>query len=253
MEEEEFKIPRNLLKTIIADTRVEILKALETRPMTASELSKKLKKHVTTVSEHLDLLKNSNLVERVERSGRKWVYYKLTKEGKKVLHPESYRWIAIIAISFLLVLTYFIFTVDAYPGSIFYGIKRARENLILSLTRNETQRLMKNLEFAEERLKEAKWLVEKEREEDLEDVLEDYESKMEEVQKVLESEKVQKVLEDVSESIPKHVSILRNIFTKTEKIRILKTINKTSEIYNFCMNELRNKTKKPYMPLFKHD
>ncbi|MEM5790670.1 MAG: DUF5667 domain-containing protein [Candidatus Aenigmatarchaeota archaeon] len=253
MEEEEFKIQRNLLKTIIADTRVEILKALEIRPMTASELSKKLKKHVTTVSEHLDLLKNSNLVERLERPGRKWVYYKLTKEGKKVLHPESYRWIAIIAISFLLVLTYFIFTVDAYPGSIFYGIKRTRENLILSLTRNETQRLMKNLEFAEERLKEAKWLVEKEREEDFEDVLEDYESKMEEVEKALESEKSQKVLEDVSESIPKHISILRNILTKTEKIRILKTINKTSEIYELSISELRNVTRKPYMPLFKHD
>ncbi len=250
--EEEFKISRSMLKTIIADTRVDILKALEERPMTASELSKKLKKHVTTISEHLELLRNSNLVERVERPGRKWVYYKLTKEGKKILHPESYRWIAILAISFLLVSSYFILSVNAYPGSILYSIKRARENLILSLTVNEDKRIEKHLEFAEERLKEAKWLVEKGKEEELENILEDYENEMKEVKKEI-TKRAQKVLESISESAPKHISILRNIFAKTEKNKVLETINKTSEIYVLSINELRNATRKPYKPLFEYD
>jgi len=248
---EEFKIPRKMLKTIIADTRVDILKALEERPMTASELSKKLKKHVTTISEHLELLKNSNLVERIERPGRKWVYYKLTKEGKKILHPESYRWIAIIVVSFLLFSSYFILTVNAYPGSIFYGVKRAREKFILSLVRNEDEKLEKHLEFAEERLKEAKWLIEKGKEESLENILKDYEYEMEEIKKGMS--KKRKVLEDVSEAAPKHISILKNIFARTGKSKVLETMNKTSEIYISSINELRNLTKMPYKPLFEYD
>ncbi len=248
---EEFKIPRKMLKTIIADTRVDILKALEERPMTASELSKKLKKHVTTISEHLELLKNSNLVERIERPGRKWVYYKLTKEGKKILHPESYRWIAIIVVSFLLFSSYFILTVNAYPGSIFYGVKRAREKFILSLVRNEDEKLEKHLEFAEERLKEAKWLIEKGKEESLENILKDYEDEMEEIKKGMS--KKRKVLEDVSEAAPKHISILKNIFARTGKSKVLETMNKTSEIYISSINELRNLTKMPYKPLFEYD
>ncbi len=89
-EKDEFKISRRMLKVMTVDTRVDILKALERRPMTASELSRYLKKHVTTVTFHLDVLTENGLTERVERAGRKWVYYKITKPGKKILHPQPY-------------------------------------------------------------------------------------------------------------------------------------------------------------------
>lgn len=101
---EELKISKNLLKTISVDTRVQILKLLEKRQMTASEISQALNKHVTTISEHLDILKNSNLVERVERPGRKWIYYRLTKDADKILRPKVYhRWVLVLSISFLVI------------------------------------------------------------------------------------------------------------------------------------------------------
>ncbi|MCS7106030.1 MAG: DUF5667 domain-containing protein, partial [Candidatus Aenigmarchaeota archaeon] len=160
--EEEVKISRELLKTITVDTRVDILKALEERPMTASELSRFLNKHVTTISEHLEILRSSNLVERIERPGRKWVYYKLTKEGKKILHPTSYRWVMVLTISFLaIILGFFVWNIEAYPGDFFYPLKRARENLQLFLTLSETEKVNKYIELAEERLKEAKVMIER--------------------------------------------------------------------------------------------
>jgi len=99
--EEEFKVSRDLMKAVSADTRTEILHALETRQMTASELSRYLNKHVTTVAEHLELLHESNLVERIERPGRKWIYYKLSKLGKQMLHPQPYKIILVLALSFI--------------------------------------------------------------------------------------------------------------------------------------------------------
>jgi len=99
--EEELKVSRDLMRVVSASTRTEILKALENRQMTASELSRYLDKHVTTVSEHLELLHNSRLVERIERPGRKWIYYKLSNVGKQMLHPQPYRIILVLTLSFL--------------------------------------------------------------------------------------------------------------------------------------------------------
>ena len=99
--EEEFKVSKDMMKVISADTRTEILKALEHRQMTASELSRYLNKHVTTVTEHLGLLNKSNLVERIERPGRKWIYYKLSNVGRQMLHPQPYKVILVLTLSFL--------------------------------------------------------------------------------------------------------------------------------------------------------
>jgi DNA-binding transcriptional ArsR family regulator len=75
------------LKIISSDTRLKILKELKDRPTTVSFLSKTLKKHVTTVSEHLDKLENAGLVERKQRNGGKFVFYNLTDKGKKIIEP----------------------------------------------------------------------------------------------------------------------------------------------------------------------
>ncbi|NIO43968.1 MAG: ArsR family transcriptional regulator [Candidatus Aenigmarchaeota archaeon] len=101
--EKEFKISRRMLKVVTADTRIDILRALEERPMTASELSRHLNKHVTTVSEHLNILEKSDLIERVERPGRKWVYYKISNSGKKLLHPGYNRVVIFLSISVILI------------------------------------------------------------------------------------------------------------------------------------------------------
>jgi len=99
--EEEFKVSRDLMRAVSADTRTQILHALESRQMTASELSRHLDKHVTTVAEHLELLHQSNLVERIERPGRKWIYYRLSRIGKQMLHPQPYKVILVLALSFV--------------------------------------------------------------------------------------------------------------------------------------------------------
>jgi len=99
--EESFRVSKDLMKVVSADTRTEILKALENRQMTASELSRFLDKHVTTVSEHLDLLNRANLIERIERPGRKWIYYKLSGLGRQMLHPQPYKIILVLTLSFL--------------------------------------------------------------------------------------------------------------------------------------------------------
>jgi len=99
--EEEFRVSKDLMKAVSADTRTQILKALENRQMTASELSRYLDKHVTTVAEHLGLLHSANLIERIERPGRKWIYYKLSRSGKQILHPQPYKIILVFTLSFL--------------------------------------------------------------------------------------------------------------------------------------------------------
>ena len=69
--------------------------------MTASELARHLGKHVTTIAEHLDLLAESKLVERIERPGHNWVYYKLSSYGKNILHPHPYKIIFVLSLSII--------------------------------------------------------------------------------------------------------------------------------------------------------
>lgn len=90
MDEKPFYLSKEVLKVLSVETRVEILKALNERQMTESELSRKLNKHVTTIDEHLNCLKETGLVERIETAGKKWIYYKLTSHGKSIIQPKSY-------------------------------------------------------------------------------------------------------------------------------------------------------------------
>ena len=129
--------------------------------MTASELSRKLGKHVTTVSEHLDVLKKSELVERVERPGKKWIYYRLTKPGQRIVHPTSYRFVFVFVVAlFALVGGLYLSSVDAYPGHWLYGLDRNLENLQLLLTPSNLGRAELHIQHAEERLEETKNVIE---------------------------------------------------------------------------------------------
>lgn len=81
-------IDRKALFTLASETRINLLKELDKRRMTQSELSKELGMSKTAVKEHLDKLEEAGLVERSDE-GRKWIYYQLTGKGKYVLHPGS--------------------------------------------------------------------------------------------------------------------------------------------------------------------
>lgn len=76
-------------KALASDTRLQILKALDARPLTVSEMSRLLALNKATVFEHLKQLMAAELTKREEDPARKWVYYKLTWKGKNVLHPEN--------------------------------------------------------------------------------------------------------------------------------------------------------------------
>ncbi len=90
------EIDASTIKALNTKTRQDIIKLLQKRPYTASELSKILNKHVTTVSEHLEMLEKSGLINRNE--GRKWVYYNLTPKGSGIFSPGR-AWSLVLSLS----------------------------------------------------------------------------------------------------------------------------------------------------------
>jgi len=74
-------------KALSADSRVSILKRLNERRMTLSELSKRLDLKGSTIKEHCTILLNAQLIKKIDE-GRKWKYYELTGKGKQVVTPS---------------------------------------------------------------------------------------------------------------------------------------------------------------------
>ena len=84
---DEIILDKKTFKALAIDTRVDILKSLNKRRKTASELSKELHLSVPTIAEHLEKMRKANLVKK-EKQGKKWVYYALTIKGTKILSPK---------------------------------------------------------------------------------------------------------------------------------------------------------------------
>ncbi len=76
----------NVLKALGSETRLRIVGRLKERRMTLTELSSRLGMHASTVKEHLDFMAKTGLVE-INDEGRKWKYYSLTRDCKKLLSP----------------------------------------------------------------------------------------------------------------------------------------------------------------------
>ncbi|MCX6776355.1 MAG: VIT domain-containing protein, partial [Candidatus Micrarchaeota archaeon] len=72
-------------RALSSDTRVGILNTLLEGERTPTDISTKLNKSKATIVEHLDKLREANLVEKIEVDGKKWVFYKLTPRGKSVI------------------------------------------------------------------------------------------------------------------------------------------------------------------------
>lgn len=100
--DEKIVLDRAAFKALASDTRVDILKQLNERRKTLTEISESLKLSVPTVKEHLSNLSNAELIS-MKDEGRKWKYYELTEKGKAVLYPER-RKIWILLVSFLFVI-----------------------------------------------------------------------------------------------------------------------------------------------------
>ena len=74
-------------RALASDVRVEVLKRLDARRETVTDLSNLLGLSKPTLLEHLEKLQSAGLVKRIDEC-RKWIYYELTDKGRKILHPE---------------------------------------------------------------------------------------------------------------------------------------------------------------------
>jgi len=67
------------------ETRAGIMQELEGADRIPTDLSSKLGKSKATIVEHLDALSEAGFVERIATPGKKFVYYRLTQKGKRML------------------------------------------------------------------------------------------------------------------------------------------------------------------------
>ncbi|MEM4255167.1 MAG: winged helix-turn-helix domain-containing protein [Candidatus Norongarragalinales archaeon] len=102
-EEEKIMLDSSSFKALASETRVLILKELDKKRCTASEIGKIMGISVQAASEHLENLRVAGLVERVDE-GRKWIYFTLTEKGKAVLHPDKGKRLWILLSLFALML-----------------------------------------------------------------------------------------------------------------------------------------------------
>ncbi len=76
------------LKALAGETRVRIIKLLDKKALTQSDIAQELKMKSPTVGEHLKSLERADLVDR-EKTDRKWKYYTLTQKARMLLHPHT--------------------------------------------------------------------------------------------------------------------------------------------------------------------
>jgi DNA-binding transcriptional ArsR family regulator len=102
--QDEIKMDRQVFEALASETRIEILKKLDERQMTISELSREMDMAKSSIHEHLVKMVQSGLVAKFD-NGHKWTYYHLTGKGRKILHPHEtakilvFLGVAIIAIA----------------------------------------------------------------------------------------------------------------------------------------------------------
>jgi len=88
-------------KALSSPTRSEIIKLLQERNHTMSEIAKKLGLKAPTVKQHLDVLTTAELIKQIE-SQRKWKYYTLTRKGKLIfLKKETTNILVMLAVSII--------------------------------------------------------------------------------------------------------------------------------------------------------
>jgi DNA-binding transcriptional ArsR family regulator len=74
------------MKALSSEARGRILRALDKKRMTLSDLSRELDLSKPTLKEHLLKLEATQLVKKADE-GRKWKYYSLSRKGRQILNP----------------------------------------------------------------------------------------------------------------------------------------------------------------------
>lgn len=89
-------IDRKVLSVLKSDTRIGILKELDERRKTLTELAQRLDCNKSAVYKHLSKLVEAGLVKKEEQV-HKWIYYSLTWKGKNLLHPKRTKLILLLS------------------------------------------------------------------------------------------------------------------------------------------------------------
>lgn len=87
---EKITLDRKTFEALSSGLRIDILKRLDERAKTISELSREINIYKSSIHRHLCRLVEGGLVEK-QNDSRKWVYFCLTNKGKKILHPKKTR------------------------------------------------------------------------------------------------------------------------------------------------------------------
>jgi len=93
-------------RVILSDARIKIMKCLRERDKTIPELGGELGFSETAVRHHLQKLSASGFVKKKD-SSRKWVYFQLTPEGKKIVSEEPKKIILIFCLLAVLAVSSF--------------------------------------------------------------------------------------------------------------------------------------------------
>lgn len=92
-------LDKHAFKALASETRLDILKTLDGKPMNLTDLAKNTKLNKATLHEHLKKLTDTGLVKKKQRPGHKWVYYTLSWKGESLLHPENTKIVILFTIS----------------------------------------------------------------------------------------------------------------------------------------------------------
>lgn len=75
------------VRNIFTSSRIQLLKMLDSRPYTVSELAKLTGYSKSSILYHLEKLSKAGMVERIENEG-KWIYYQLTEKGRRAIRYD---------------------------------------------------------------------------------------------------------------------------------------------------------------------
>ena len=101
--DEKIVLDRKSFEALAVDTRVRILKSLRERRKTLTEISKEQDMSVSGIKEHLEVLEQVGLIEKID-DGHKWKYYDLTKKGKEIVAPKEVKVLILLSTSILALL-----------------------------------------------------------------------------------------------------------------------------------------------------
>jgi DNA-binding transcriptional ArsR family regulator len=100
MDGDKITLDRETFKALAVDSRVKILRLLDDRQHTLTDLSEELGMAPSTIKEHLDTLVSAGLITQIDK-GMKWKYYRLTSKGKEIINPYEKKVLILLATSLL--------------------------------------------------------------------------------------------------------------------------------------------------------